>query len=167
MSDQQQDSSVKLWVGNIPRKLSEYQLLKLCEKFGTVSQFDFLYNISEDGKRCPRGYAFVTFSDSTSAENAIKSLNKTEVMGRELLVRLANPRTDPDYSRSERKIIPAALKAGSKQSLSQSEKDAKIKQMEAKLKAMERTSENDFKVTSKPSTSATSRHCPYSKSSKS
>ena len=53
---------VKLWVGNIPTKLTEYQLLKILDKFGTVSQYDFLYHISDAVKRTPRGYAFVTFN---------------------------------------------------------------------------------------------------------
>ena len=154
------DSSphIKLWVGNLPHKLTEFQLLKMLEKFGTVSQFDFLYHITDAGKRLPRGYAFVTFTSQKSAENAIKVLNKTEVLGREIIVRLANPKTDPDGS--TRKIIPAALKAGSKTSLSDSEKANKIRQLEAKLKGMDSSSRNtDFKVTPAPST--TSRYKPY------
>ena len=149
---------IKLWVGNLPHKLTEFQLLKMLEKFGTVSQFDFLYHITDAGKRLPRGYAFVTFTSQKSAENAIKVLNKTEVLGREIIVRLANPKTDPDGS--IRKIIPAALKAGSKTSLSDSEKANKIRQLEAKLKGMDSSSRNtDFKVTPAPST--TSRYKPY------
>lgn len=171
MSDQdtsdQGDQHTKLWVGNIPRKLSEYQLLKILEQCGSVAQFDFLYNITDDGKRSPRGYAFVTFSSVVSAEKAIKSLNKTDILGREVIVRLANPKTDPDHSKSERKIIPAALKAGSKQSLSQSEKSEKIKQLEAKLKRMEQSTSQDFKVSTSSSNSSTTRYCPYTKSSKS
>ena len=92
-SDSESSSAhIKLWVGNLPHKLTEYQLLKILEKFGTVSQFDFLYNINDAGKRCPRGYAFATFSSQSSAENAIKDLNKTTLMGREIIVRLANPK---------------------------------------------------------------------------
>jgi len=157
---------IKLWVGNLPHKLTEYQLLKILEKFGNVSQFDFLYNISETGKRTPRGYAFVTFSSQHCAENAIKSLNKTEVLGRNILVRLANPKTDPDYSSSNRKIIPAALKAGSKQSLTTSQKVDKIKQLEEKLKRMEKSTKSDFKIVSSPG-KTTGRPCPYSKPSSS
>ena len=50
------------YVINIPHKLTEFQLLKILEKFGPVSQFDFLYNISDTGNRTPRGYCFATFS---------------------------------------------------------------------------------------------------------
>ena len=160
--DSDSDSSsahVKLWVGNLPHELTEFQLLKILEKFGRVSQFDFLYNINDAGARCPRGYAFATFSSQSSAEKAIKNLNKTEIMGREMIVRLANPKTDLGYSSANRKIIPAALKAGSKQSLSSSEKLNKIKQLEEKLKKMEKTPSSEIKITPTPS----QRHCPYSK----
>jgi len=139
---------VKLWVGNIPTKLTEYQLLKILDKFGTVSQYDFLYHISDAGKRTPRGYAFVTFNTMTSAEKAMASLNKTTVLGRELVVRLANPRTDPlGYGR---KMIPAALKAGSKETMSETEKSRKIRELEDKLKRMEKSSKSEFKITSMP-----------------
>ena len=142
------DRPVKLWVGNIPHQLTEFQLLKIMEKFGAVSQFDFLYNINDAGKRTPRGYCFVTFSSLASAELAIKKLNKTEILGREILVRLANPKTDPEPPGS-RKIIPAALKAGgSKRSLSDSEKLNKIKQLEEKLKTLEKSSANELKISS-------------------
>jgi RNA recognition motif-containing protein len=139
---------VKLWVGNIPTKLTEYQLLKILDKFGSVSQYDFLYHISDTGRRTPRGYAFVTFSTMSSAEKAMEALNKTTVLGRELLVRLANPKTDP--SGSSRKVIPAALKAGSKQTLSESEKARKIRDLEEKLKRMENSSKSEFKICSMP-----------------
>eukprot|EP00092_Neocalanus_flemingeri_P029074 GFUD01031561.1.p1 GENE.GFUD01031561.1~~GFUD01031561.1.p1 ORF type:complete len:161 (-),score=47.62 GFUD01031561.1:85-567(-) len=139
---------VKVWVGNLPTKLTEYQLLKILDKFGTVSQYDFLYHISDSGRRTPRGYAFVTFSTLSSAEKAMASLNKTNVLGRELVVRLANPRTDP--CGSIRKVIPAALKAGSKESMTEPEKTRKIRELEDKLKRMERSSKSEFKISSLP-----------------
>ena len=58
-------SGAKLWIGNIDQKIDEYQLLKICEKFGQVTQFDFLYHINDRGDRTPRGYAFVTFGSGT------------------------------------------------------------------------------------------------------
>jgi len=141
---------VKLWVGNLPTKLTEYQLLKILDKFGTVSQYDYLYHITDTGRRTPRGYAFVTFTTMSSAEKAMDTLNKTTVLGRKILVRLANPKTDPIVS--SRKVIPAALKAGSKQTMSESDKNRKIRELEEKLKKMENTSKSDFKITSMPNT---------------
>jgi len=154
------DSSahVKLWVGNLPIQLTEYQLLKIMEKFGNVTQYDFLYNISEAGKRTPRGYAFVTYPNIEVAEKAMCNLNKTPVLGRDIVVRLANPKSD--HSKTNRRVIPAALKAGSKQSLSESEKAFKIRQLEEKLKKMENSSQSEFKISSMP---LRDRKKPYTK----
>jgi len=149
---------VKLWVGNLPTKLTEYQLLKILDKFGTVSQYDFLYHITDTGRRTPRGYAFVTFTTLSSAEKAMDTLNKTTVLGREILVRLANPKTDP--SGSSRKVIPAALKAGSKETMSESEKVRKIRELEAKLKKMENSTKSEFKISSMPNNT---KSTPYDK----
>jgi len=147
-SNTSSSAHVKLWVGNLPTKLTEYQLLKILDKFGTVSQYDYLYHINDTGRRTPRGYAFVTFTTMSSAEKAMDTLNKTTVLGREILVRLANPKTDPIGT--PRKVIPAALKAGSKQSMSELEKNKKIRELEEKLKKMEKTSKSEFKITSMP-----------------
>jgi len=150
---------VKLWVGNLPTKLTEYQLLKILDKFGTVSQYDFLYHITDTGRRTPRGYAFVTFTTMSSAEKAMDTLNKTTVLGREILVRLANPKTDP-FSSSQ-KVIPAALKAGSKETMSESQKARKIRELEEKLKRMESSSRSEFKISSMPNN--TNKSKPYDK----
>jgi RNA recognition motif-containing protein len=45
---------VKIWIGNIDTKLTEYQLLKIAEQFGVISSYDFLYNINDKGQRFPR-----------------------------------------------------------------------------------------------------------------
>ena len=85
------EAHVKLWLGNLDSKLTEYQLLKICEKFGEVSSFDFLYTITEAGRRFPRGYAFVTFTTGGAAEAAIQ-VHDTSTGGtaQHLLVRTPN-----------------------------------------------------------------------------
>jgi len=158
-SSENNSAHIKLWVGNLSNKVTEYQLLKIFERFGNVSQFDFLYHISESGKRTPRGYAFITYSDKISAENALKSLNKTKLLDREIIVRLANPKTD--HVCTPRAIIPAALKAGSKTVLSKSEKAQKIKELESKLKFMENSSKNEFEIVNVPERRRMSK--PYEK----
>ena len=45
---------VKIWIGNIDTKLTEFQLLKIAEQFGAISSYDFLYNINDKGLRFPR-----------------------------------------------------------------------------------------------------------------
>jgi len=153
-------SGAKLWIGNIDQKIDEYQLLKICEKFGQVTQFDFLYHINDRGDRTPRGYAFVTFGSGNSASEAIKCLHKKKILTKELLVRYAAAKTDQVNGSAAGKPIPAALTAGNpaKQS-SDADKLLKIRQLEAKLRTMEEGSRNhEFKVSSSASSS---RKKPY------
>lgn len=152
------EAHVKLWFGNLDTKLTEYQLLKICEKFGEVSTFDFLYTITESGKRHPRGYAFVTYTTAAAAEAAIQALHGRKVLARELVVRLANPKTD--HARVASRPIPAALKAGGGTSLTEGEKAARIAALEAKLAGMEGREREEFRVTAEPSSS---QRKPYSR----
>jgi len=157
---------VKVWVGNLDRSVTEYQLLRLCERFGEVAEFDFLYSFSDTGVRTPRGYAFVTFRLSSAAERAVKELHGVSVLGRQLIVRYANPRSERERGLNRTRPIPQALsmkgKAGDQKGLTDNEKADKIKALEAKLKAMEGTTE-EFKVEATvPSTSRTKAK-PYSR----
>jgi len=155
---------VKVWVGNIDMKLTEYQLLKICEKFGEVSDFDFLYNISDTGHRTPRGYAFLTYTTASSAASAVDNLNGKKVLSRELVVRYAHPKTEGGGSHQVTRHVPAALKAGRTGSeLSNDQKVRKIQALEAKLKLMEKSSNEEFKLQTSSSSGSTSRHKPYSR----
>jgi len=154
---------VKVWVGNIDNKLTEYQLLKICEKFGEVSDFDFLYNISDTGHRTPRGYAFLTYTTASFAATAIDNLNGKKILSRELVVRYANPKSDYGGITHHRPV-PAALKAGrTSDELSSDQKARKIQALEAKLKLMEKSSNEEFKLQSTSSSGSKSRHKPYSR----
>ena len=136
---------VKLWLGNLSPKLTEYQLLRVCEAQGQVSSFDFLYTITEAGKRHPRGYAFVTFTTSQAAESAIKTLGGRKVLGREMVVRLANPKTDG--VRSVARPIPAALKAGgSVCAVTEEGRKARIRALESQLARLEGGGQEEFRV---------------------
>ena len=158
------EAHVKLWIGNLDSKLTEYQLLKICERFGEVSSFDFLYTITDTGKRHPRGYAFVTYTTATSAEAATKALNGVKVLSRDLVVRPANPKTDP--VKTPVRPIPPALRAGTGDKLSKEQKALKIKALEAKLAKMEKKGEEEefrISVVVPSSSSSHRRKKPYSR----
>ena len=129
-----------------------------------MSSFDFLYTITDTGKRYPRGYAFVTYTTATSAEDASKALNGVKVLSRELVVRPANPKTDP--VKTPVRPIPPALRAGTGDKLSKEQKALKIKALEAKLAGMERRGEEEeFKISVVVPSSSSShgRKKPYSR----
>lgn len=136
---------VKIWIGNIDSKLTEYQLLKIAEQFGPISSYDFLYNINDKGRRCPRGYAFITYENSKSAADAVRELHKRKIMSKELMVRYASSKQDP-VQKIGHTSVPAALRAGTKDELTETEKEKKIRLLEAKLRLLEGQPEQEFRL---------------------
>jgi len=131
------DNSTKIWIGNIDCKMSEYQLLKIAQTYGKIVSFDFLYNVSEKGSRMPRGYAFVTYASKESAEKAIHQLNRKKILNRELHVRYANAASKSKTGMSTSQSLPSILCAGGSKTSKESDREAKIRQLEAKLKCLE------------------------------
>ncbi|XP_023611731.1 probable RNA-binding protein 18 isoform X2 [Myotis lucifugus] len=80
----------RLWIGNLDPKITEYHLLKLLQKFGTVKQFDFLFHKSGALEGQPRGYCFVNFETKQEAEQAIQCLNGKLALSKKLVVRWAH-----------------------------------------------------------------------------
>ena len=70
-----------------------YKFLKMVEKFGTLAEFDFLYQktgVDGRGVGVPRGYAFVTYQTAESAQSAQRTLDGLDVAGRKLAVKWAH-----------------------------------------------------------------------------
>jgi len=83
--------STKLYVGNLSFHTSNQDLEQMFGKVGTVLSSNIIED-RETGRS--RGFAFVEMSSSEEAQNAIASINGTEVDGRQLLVNEAKPRED-------------------------------------------------------------------------
>lgn len=82
---------MKLFVGNLPFKITEGELQDLFAEHGEVS--DVFIPLDRSTNR-PRGFAFVTIDDNTAAHAAIEALNGAEVGGRNINVNEARPRED-------------------------------------------------------------------------
>jgi len=74
---------LEVFIGNLAYETSEEEVMALCSPFGEVTRIFIPFDRALDR---PRGYAFVTFSDSAAGEAAIKGLNGTIVHGRGLRV---------------------------------------------------------------------------------
>ncbi|MGH0150484.1 UNVERIFIED_CONTAM: hypothetical protein FKN15_041148 [Acipenser sinensis] len=59
LSESTSQEGHRLWIGNIDPKITEYNLVKLLERFGKVKQFDFLFHKSGPLEGQPRGYNLV------------------------------------------------------------------------------------------------------------
>ncbi|KAF2349171.1 RNA recognition motif domain [Trinorchestia longiramus] len=88
----------------------------MVEKFGKLAEFDFLYQKSsgdKGGMGVPRGYAFVTYEDATSARSAQRTLDGLDVAGRRLAVKWAHLQDQTKYLSSKAQMTkpaPAVLR---------------------------------------------------------
>ena len=75
------DGSVEIYVGNLSYDMTEDQLRKELEAFGTVSSVRLAIN-RFNGKS--KGFGFVQMPNRPEAEKACEALNDHEVMGRKI-----------------------------------------------------------------------------------
>jgi RNA recognition motif-containing protein len=81
--------SKKLYVGNLPFTSSEDELRTLFARHGAV---DTVSVISDRETGRPRGFAFVEMAEASSAADAIKALDGTQLGGRAIRVSEAQDR---------------------------------------------------------------------------
>ncbi|MGA9120468.1 MAG: RNA-binding protein [Bacteroidota bacterium] len=82
---------MNIYVGNLPREITEEELRKSFEAFGQVATVSIMKD-KFSGEA--RGFGFVEMPNRTEAEAAITGLNEKEVNGRSLIVNEARPRTE-------------------------------------------------------------------------
>ena len=80
---------MNLYVGNLSYNLSEDQLTRAFEEFGSVKSVRLVTD-RETGRA--RGFGFVEMMDKSAGMNAIDSLNNKEMDGRRLVVNEAKPK---------------------------------------------------------------------------
>ena len=78
-----------LYVGGLPYSVTEDKLRELFEPHGTVESAKVITDKYTDRSR---GFGFVEMSTQQEAEQAIQSLNGTELDGRSLIVNVSKPR---------------------------------------------------------------------------
>lgn len=83
--------SVKLFIGGLSWSTSEESLRSAFEKFGDVEDAVVIKD-RESGRS--RGFGFVTFVESSSADDAISAMNDQELDGRRIRVDKAEGRRD-------------------------------------------------------------------------
>ena len=81
----------KLYVGNLGYGVTDSDLLKLFEPFGTVESAQVI--MDRDTGRS-KGFGFVEMQTDQQAQAAIQALNGRESGGRTLTVNEARPKTD-------------------------------------------------------------------------
>jgi cold-inducible RNA-binding protein len=79
----------KLYVGNLPYEVGETELQEL---FGRAGSVDSVSVMRDQATGRARGFAFVEMNTDEEAQNAITTLNGTQVGGRNLTVNEARPK---------------------------------------------------------------------------
>jgi len=82
---------MKIYVGNLDPEVTQQELRKEFEAFGTVSSVDI---ITDKYSGRPRGFAFVEMGTISEGQAAIAGLNEKTVGERTLTVNAARPRTE-------------------------------------------------------------------------
>ena len=80
---------MNLYVGNLSYSLTEDQLTRTFEEYGTVKSVRLVTD-RETGRA--RGFGFVEMGDQSAGMNAIDGLNDKEIDGRRLVVNEAKPK---------------------------------------------------------------------------
>ena len=83
--------AVQIYAGNLPYKIKEEELKRLFEVHGEVTSVKIITD-RETGRS--KGFGFVEMTSEGDANNAITQLNISEVMGRNIQVNIARPRTE-------------------------------------------------------------------------
>ena len=83
---------MKLYVGNLPREVTEEQLNAIAVKFGTLTSS----NVARERSGESKGFAFLQFGTNEEANAAIEGLNGHEIGGRTLKVSEARNQVPAD-----------------------------------------------------------------------
>jgi RNA recognition motif-containing protein len=84
-------SQTKLYVGNLPFRVTEAELESAFGAHGTVTSVALVMD-RETGR--PRGFGFVEMADEAGAQAAIKAMDGADLGGRTIRVNVAKPRED-------------------------------------------------------------------------
>ncbi len=82
---------MNIYVGNLSPDVSGENLRQAFEAFGQVSSATI---IKDKYSGQPRGFGFVEMPDRAEAQAAIENLNGKELLGQQINVNEARPRTD-------------------------------------------------------------------------
>ena len=82
---------MNIYVGNLPYSISEDELKNAFGKFGSVTSVKIIIDKATGRSK---GFAFVEMANSSEGNQAIKSLNETDLNGRNIKVNEARPREE-------------------------------------------------------------------------
>ena len=88
--------SMNLYVGNLPYSVTDEDLREAFSAFDNISSINL---ITDKFSGQSKGFAFVEMEDNSAADAAIKTLNESNMKGRNIKVNEAKPRGDRSSGR--------------------------------------------------------------------
>ncbi|KAI8779170.1 RNA-binding protein 18 [Biomphalaria glabrata] len=142
------DDDKRLWIGNLDPRMTEFAILKLVQKFGSIRKMDCIYHKAGPDKGKSKGYCFVSFHTWEAAEKARKALDGKLISSRPMYVKWArgskqlsskvpNKQKPAEVSTSQTLPPVAAAVLSLSESLAVADTETKIEAIEAKLRLME------------------------------
>ncbi|XP_073995208.1 probable RNA-binding protein 18 isoform X2 [Rhodnius prolixus] len=145
------DEDRRVWIGNLDTRITEFQLLKIVQKYGSIDKFDLMYHKSGPLAGQSRGFAFVTFTETSRAEVMMEDLNGKKVGNKVVVIKWAHT-LGKEVEKTKSEIIIPAL--GQKERKEKKiSRVSQIHAIESKLKMMQQLPSEDFQISNEPSTS--------------
>ncbi|KER21472.1 hypothetical protein T265_10207 [Opisthorchis viverrini] len=94
LDDTSTQDPLRLWLGGLPPKTTEYAVLQLTRQFGQLADFYFPVHKFGDARGSTVGYCFITYKSLEDAEKALKGLDGLNFHGYTLVARQAHPTRD-------------------------------------------------------------------------
>jgi len=88
MDTQGQVNPAKMFVGNLPYRITEDDIRQAFSQFGTVSDVRL---ISDRATGRAKGFGFVEMSSADEANAAVEGMNGKDLQGRNIVVNIARP----------------------------------------------------------------------------
>lgn len=92
MSDSRQEepNKKKIFVGNLPFSITQEELQETFSQFGEIASINI---ITDRMSGRPKGFAFVEYTEDSSAQAAVDGMSGKKIGERDAIVNLARPRT--------------------------------------------------------------------------
>ncbi|XP_018325116.1 probable RNA-binding protein 18 [Agrilus planipennis] len=135
----------RLWLGNLDSRITEYQLIKMLQKYGTIEKFDLLFHRSGPLTGLPRGYAFVTFLNKEDAVKAKSGLNNKLLGTKCISVMWAHSlsKDEPEVKLKPDVKLPVLAMAKQENKI---DRESQIQAIEAKLKIMQHKAKDELEI---------------------
>lgn len=101
MDTQGQTNPAKMFVGNLPYRITEDDIRQAFSQFGTVTDVRL---ITDRATGRAKGFGFVEMSSAEEANAAVEGMSGKDLQGRNIVVNIARPMAPraprPDFNRS-------------------------------------------------------------------